>query len=213
MQHILIADDHSVTRRGLKEIVLEAFPDCEVLEASSWGEVRSMASERPWSLMLLDVLMPGPPILEVLAEVRDAHPKVPILVITALTEVEYVFEVMNAGANGLVHKHFASDDLLQAIVAVSQGGNYLHPATAIEVAEALRRSAAPEPQQPHELLSGRELEVLKGIAKGLTVKELAWELQLSDKTVATYLKRIRDKAGLSSHVEIARYALQHGLVR
>jgi two-component system invasion response regulator UvrY len=153
--------------------------------------------------------MPGGSVVDVIRAIRATKQEVPILILTAATEVEYVVETMRAGANGLIHKHRASDDLLAAALAVANGGTYVHPETAAAVAAALRERSA---SALHEKLSKRELEIFRLIAVGRAVKEVAATLGLSDKTVATYLARIRAKTHLSTHVEIARYALQHGLV-
>jgi DNA-binding NarL/FixJ family response regulator len=209
MRHVLVADDHEVTRRGLREILVDAFGDVEVCEAARGTEVLERLEERPWDLILLDVRMPGPNICDVITRIRSEMPTTPVLALTAWTEIEYVIETMKAGANGLIHKHHAADELLQAIKVVLDGGSYLHPETAAAIAASLRDVEAPK---PHHKLSVRELEIFKQIALGKAVKEIAADLQLSDKTVATYLARIREKTGLTSHVEIARYALQHGIV-
>ena len=209
MRYVLIADDHEVTRRGMREIVHEAFPEVEILEAADGPGVRSQLTARPWDLILLDIMMPGSNVLETLARIREMHPSVPVLVLTAVTEVEYVVQTMKAGANGLIHKHHAADELLGAIKRVADGGTYLHAETAIAIATSLR---ATEPARPHKDLSARELEIFRLIALGQAIKEIADELGISDKTVATYLARIREKTGLSSPVAIARYALKNGLV-
>lgn len=209
MKHVLIADDHAVTRRGLRGILCEAFADLEVSEAADAPSVLATLPRAPWDLVLLDAIMPGGTILELLTEVRAKSPTVPILVLTAATELEYVVQTMKAGANGLIHKHRAPDELLDAVRAVAAGGRYLHPDTATEIAASL---AEAKEEPAHARLSARELEIFRLIAVGRAVKEVAADLGLSDKTVATYLGRIREKTGLTSHVEIARYALQNGLV-
>jgi len=208
MRNILIADDHAVTRRGIREILHEAFPQVVIQEAADAEGLLAVLSDRPWDLVLLDALMPGGSVLETLARIRATHPQVPVLVLTAATEIEYLVHAMRAGANGLIHKHRASDDLLEAIKTVANGGNYIHPESALDLAATLRGDQA----LPHERLSGREREIFARIAQGRSVKEIAGELKLSDKTVATYLARIREKTGLNSHVEIARYALLHHVV-
>lgn len=209
MKHILIADDHEVTRRGIREIVRDAFPDATIAEASNAAAVHAQISAHPCDLLLLDIVMPGPSVLETLSKIRATHPALPVLVLTAAIELEYIVQTMKAGANGFIHKHRASDDLLAAIREVASGGTYLHSESAIAVAMSLR---AVKPALPHTRLSERELEIFKCIARGRAVKEVAGDLGISDKTVATYLARIREKTGLTSHVEIARYALQNGLV-
>lgn len=209
MRHVLIADDHAVTRRGLREILLDAFDGVNVEEVGDGDAALARLDTRPWDLILLDVMMPGPGILGVLARIRAFSPTLPVLVLTGTTEVQYVVETMRAGANGLIHKHHAADDLLRAIQQVADGGTYLHADTAVAVAKSLRSDASPA---RHQALSERELEVLCRIARGQSIKAIAFDLGLSGKTVATYLVRIRDKTGLAGHVEIARYALREGLV-
>ena len=210
MRSILIADDHEVTRRGLIEIVREEFGDVIIGEVCSIGGLAPTLTQRSWDMVLLDVLMPGGTVLEALAIVRELAPAVPILILTALTEVEYVTQTMRAGASGLIHKSEAGDDLVQAIRTVASGGTYLHPETAAAVASSLRADS--EQRAAHEVLSTREMEIFRRIAVGLAPKEVAAELGLSDKTVATYMARIRKKTGLLSPVEIARYALRHHIV-
>jgi two-component system invasion response regulator UvrY len=209
MRNILIADDHEVTRRGLRELLRDTYPHVTVVEAADSDAVLAQLDVQEWDLILLDVMMPGIGILALLAAIREKTTKVPILVLTAATEVQYVIETMKAGANGLIHKHRAADELVEAMGKVASGGTYLHPDTAVAVAAALRDETK---SLPHSRLSARELEIFRLIALGRAVKEVAAQLELSDKTVATYLARIREKTGLMSHVDIARYALHHGLV-
>lgn len=209
MRQVLIADDHAITRRGLRELLQDAYQGLQVVEVGDADAAIEQACRCDFDLALLDVLMPGPGILQVLARVRQARPAMPVLVLTGSSELQYVIETMQAGANGLIHKHRASDDLLEAIAKVVGGGTYLHADTAAEVASSLRQ----EPRtRPHERLSSREFEIFRLIALGRAIKEIASDLDLSDKTVATYLARIREKTGLTSHVEIARYSMQNGLV-
>lgn len=209
MQYVLIADDHEVTRRGVREILHDAFAGVVVAEAADAAGLLAQLHDRPWDLVLLDVMMPGSNVLATLAQVRAALATVPVLILTAATELEYVVQTMKAGANGLIHKHRASDELLVAITRVAGGGTYLHPDTAAAIAADLRDR---KPPACHDKLSHRELEIFRRIALGRAIKEIAGDLGLSEKTVATYLARIREKTGLISHVEIARYALREGLV-
>ena len=209
MRQVLIADDHAITRRGLRELLQDAYQGLQVVEVGDADAAIEQACRCDFDLALLDVLMPGPGILQVLARVRQARPAMPVLVLTGSSELQYVIETMQAGANGLIHKHHAADELLHAIQCVAGGGSYLHADTAVAVARALQTTKA---RLPHEGLSARELDVFCRIARGQAVKEIGFELHLSNKTVATCLARIREKTGLTGHVEMARYALQHRLV-
>jgi len=209
VNNVLVADDHEVTRRGVRSILEDAFARVDVQEVGNGASLLAALPTRAWDLILLDVMMPGESVIDLLRKIRAFSPTVPVLMLTAALELEYIIQTMRAGANGLIHKHRASDELLTAIKTVSAGGMYLHPETANAVAAALR---APEPGSLHQRLSLREREIFGLIAQGHSVKQIAVELRLSEKTVATYLARIRDKTGLSSHVDMARYALQHKLV-
>lgn len=208
-RHVLIADDHEVTRRGLREILADAWDDVETSEAADRRAILELLPAHPWALILLDVTMPGSSVIEILGQIRASSATVPVLVLTASTEIEHVIQTLRAGANGFVQKHRASGELLLAIKQVAAGGHYLGAENAVAVASALGKE---KPALPHDALSEREAQIFRSIALGRTVKEIAVDLGLSDKTVATYLGRIREKTGLSSHVDIARYALQHRLV-
>ncbi|WP_374571152.1 response regulator [Phenylobacterium sp.] len=212
MRRFLIAEDHSVTRRGVREILHDAFGDIEVGEAENVESLQAQLGHGRWDLILLDIFMPGGTFMDVLHLVRSIDGTVPVLVITAATELEYVVQSMRAGANGLVHKHMAADELVEAIRRVAEGGTYLHAETAAAIARSLQGGGQTPLESLHAKLSERELEVFRRLARGRAVKEIAGDLGISDKTVATYLARIREKTGLMSHVEITRYALQNGLV-
>ena len=209
MLHVLIADDHAVTRHGLRELLRDSFDGVDVVEVGDGHAVLAELPSRAWDLILLDVLMPGPGILELLRAIRAVNPSVPVLVLTASNETAYIVETMTAGANGLIHKHHAVDDLLEAVQSIADGGTYLHADAAMVIAKSLHGR---KPTLLHHDLSDRELDIFRRIALGRAIKEIGFDLGLSDKTVATYLARIREKTGLTSHVEIARYALKNGLV-
>lgn len=209
MRYVLVADDHAITRRGVRETLADAFEDIEVHEAENETSVLEVLDTHPWTCIFLDIMMPGRGIVELIKTIRTRHREVPILVLTALTEIEYVVQTLQAGANGILHKHRAAEDLVEAFEQASNGGKYLHPETANAVAKSIGQ---PPPTLPHESLSPRELDIFRRIALGGALKEIAAELSLSEKTVATYLARIREKTGLSSYVDIARYALQNGVV-
>ncbi len=208
LTRVLVADDHAVTRRGIRELLRDGFGDVEIEEVATADEVLARVEAHRWDLVLLDILMPGPGIFDVLAGIRESDEHVPILILTAVIETDYVVQCMRGGANGVIHKSRAADELISAVRRVADGGTYMHPETAMEVALDMRRKS----HLPHEDLSDREMQVFRLLALGRTVKEVGGELGISDKTVATYVIRIREKTGLRSHVEIARYALQHGLV-
>ena len=209
VRHVLVADDHEITRRGMRELISEAFQEAEIIEAGDAKDVRHHLPTRSWNLILLDVRMPGGTILELIEDVRTKNSTVPILVLTAVTEVEYAIQTMKAGANGFIQKHHAAEELLSAIEAVTSGQTYLHSETQGQIAEATIHA---RDQPLHFKLSERELDILRAIASGQSVKEVGSALYISEKTVATHISRIRSKTGLRSYVDMARYALRHSLV-
>jgi two-component system, NarL family, invasion response regulator UvrY len=206
---VLIADDHEVLRRGLKDILADEFPKLRVTEARNAQEALEAARQQSWDLALLDIKMPGRSGLEVLEELKRLHPKMPVVIISAFPEEEYALRAFKLGALGYVSKEGASDELLAAVRKALAGGRYVTPALAEKLAATL---SGETPVTPHETLSNRELEVLRLIAAGKTLKEVAAELNLSEKTVGTYRLRLAKKMSLSTNVELARYALQHKLV-
>ena len=207
--NILIADDHAVVRRGLKDILADEFEMLHTSEACNAQETLEAARKQEWDIALLDIKMPGRSGLEVLEELKKLHPKMPVVMLSAFPEEDYALRAFKLGAAGYVSKESASDELFTAIRKALAGGRYVTSSLAEKLAATL---SGDSPLTPHELLSNRELEVLRLIAAGKTIKETAGELSLSEKTVATYRLRISKKMGLSTNVELTRYALQHKLV-
>ena len=208
MTRVLIADDHEVTLRGIHALVQEAFEEVSIDAATDYPTLMTALQGRRYDLLILDLLMPGANVMDALREIRARHAELPILILTAVTELEYVFETMKVGANGLIHKHRAAGELVTAIRQVASGADYLHPETAAAIASSVRPV---DTTLLHTRLSQREFEIFCAIARGKALKEIAGDLSLSDKTIATYLGRIREKTGLTTYVDIARYALQQGL--
>jgi two-component system invasion response regulator UvrY len=209
MTRILIADDHELLRRGLKGILAEVYKDLEVGEAGDGRHALEMAQKQKWDIVLLDINMPGRGGIEVLQDLRQLYPTLPVLVLSAFPEKDYAIRAFKLGAAGYVSKQSASGELLAAVKKALAGGRYVTPL----LGEALAAMLAGEaPVAPHELLSNRELQVLRMVALGKALKEIAAELSLSEKTIGTYRMRISQKMGLSTNVEIARYATLHKLV-
>jgi len=209
MTRILIADDHELLRRGLKGILAEVYKDLEVGEAGDGRQALEMAQKQKWDIVLLDINMPGRGGIEVLQDLKQLYPSLPVVVLSAFPEKDYAVRAFKLGAAGYVSKQSASGELLAAVKKALAGGRYVTPL----LGEALAAMLAGEaPVAPHELLSNRELQVLRMVALGKTLKEIAAELSLSEKTIGTYRMRISQKMGLSTNVEIARYATLHKLV-
>ena len=208
MTRVLIADDHEIVRRGLKDLLADAFSKIKMGEARTSQEALDLAQREEWDIVLLDINMPGRSGLEVLEDLRRLRPALPVLVLSASPEQDYAVRVLKLGASGYLTKQSASDELLAAIRKSLAGGKYVTATLAENLAAQLSGDA---PDAPHEALSNRELQVLRLIASGKTVKEIAADLSLSEKTIGTYRTRISEKLHLATNVELTRYALQHKL--
>ena len=209
MTRVLIADDHEIVRCGLRDILTTRLGKVAVSEAKDAGEAINLLIEKEWDLVLLDINMPGRSGLEVLEQAQRLRPKTPVLVLTSYPEDQFALRAFKLGASGYITKQSVSDELITAVKRVLAGGKYVTASLAERFASCVGETGE---QSPHEALSNRELQVLRLIAVGKSVKETAEELALSEKTIATYRTRIAEKLGLKTNVEIARYALKHGLV-
>ena len=209
MMRILIADDHTVVRHGVCGILNKAFGNLEVQEAKDSREALQLILEHEFDLILLDINMPGRSGLDVLEEARRIRPKTPVLVLSAYPEEEFAVRAFKLGASGYLNKQSAFDELVAAVKKALAGGKYVTAALSEKLAGILGNEFE---QAPHEALSTREFQVLRLVATGKTIKEIASELALSEKTVGVYRSRIAAKMGLSTNVDLARYALKHKLV-
>jgi len=209
MIHVLIADDHAIVRRGLKQIISDT-KDIRVKdEAETCAEVLHKALSETYDVILLDISMPGRGGVDVLKELRSLEIHTPVLILSIFPEEQYAIRALRAGASGYLTKSCAPELLIEAIRRVASGKKYVSEA----VAERLIRSIGVEKENSgHERLSDREYEVMKGIALGKSVKELAEELMLSVKTVSTYRTRVLEKMHMKNNAELIRYALEHQLV-
>lgn len=206
---VLIVDDHAIVREGLKRILADA-PELRVAgEAASGTEAIRLVREGSWDVMLLDISLPGANGLEVLRAVKDHAPKLPVLVLTMYPEDQYALRMLRAGAAGYLTKEGAPGQLVTAIRKVAAGGKYISPAVAEKLAWELERRKQPA---THEDLSNREFEILRLIASGKTVSQIAQDLHLSVKTVSTYRMRLLTKLNMKSNAELTHYAIKGGLV-
>ena len=206
---VLIVDDHAIVREGLKRILADA-PELHVAgEAASGTEAIRLVREGSWDVMLLDVSLPGANGLEVLRAVRECVPQLPVLVLTMYPEDQYAIRMLRAGAAGYLTKEGAPGQLVTAIRKVAAGGKYISPAVAEKLAWELERRKQPA---THEDLSNREFEILRLIASGKTVSQIAQDLHLSVKTVSTYRMRLLTKLNMKSNAELTHYAIKGGLV-
>jgi DNA-binding NarL/FixJ family response regulator len=205
---VLIADDHAILRRGLKEILVREMDGVTCGEAEDAQQALTEVQQHAWDLVILDITMPGRSGLDVLSDLQRTQPKLPVLVLSMHAEDQYGKRVLKAGAAGYMNKESAPEELIKAIQKVLSGGRYVSPALAEKLALALHQDAGPA----HEILSSREFEILRMIASGKTVTQIAAELHLSPTTVSTYRTRILGKMNMATTAELIRYALQTHLV-
>jgi DNA-binding NarL/FixJ family response regulator len=205
----LLVDDHALLRRGLRELLAEEFPGAEFGEAGTGPDALDAVARATWTLVVLDVSIPGRDGLDVLDTLHAGYPDLFVLVLSVHDEEQYAMRALRAGAAGYVTKETAPQELCRAVRKILSGGKYVSPDLAEKLADNLARGAN---RAPHELLSNRELQVLKLIAAGKSVKEIGVELHLSEKTISTYRTRILDKMNLQSSAELMRYALKAKLV-
>jgi DNA-binding NarL/FixJ family response regulator len=206
---ILLTDDHAVVRHGLKQILAEEFRRAIFGEARNAQEALDLVWKEHWDVVVLDITMPGRSGLEVLREIKKSKPRVPVLVLSMHPENQFAVRVLKRGASGYMTKESAADELVGAIKKVLAGGRYVSTSLAEKLATYL---AADTPKAPQELLSDREFQVLRLIASGKIVSEIAKELSLSVKTISTYRTRILEKMRLRNNAELMHYAMQHQLV-
>jgi two-component system, NarL family, invasion response regulator UvrY len=209
MIRILIADDHSIVRRGLREILTRDLQGVICGEAKDAHQVLAQIESQVWDLVILDVTMPGRSGLDVLRDLKTLRPKLPVLVLSMHPEDQYGKRILKAGASGYMNKESAPEDLIKAIRKVLSGGRYVSPALAERLAVDLDNDAA---QPAHAGLSDREFEVLRMIGSGKTVTQIAEELHLSAATISTYRSRILEKMKMTSTAELMHYALHNRIV-
>ena len=208
MIRVLIADDHQIVREGLRRLVAEQ-PDMHVVaEASSGDELLHHVQVMQVDVVVLDISMPGPSPTEILAVLGGRDPRVETVVLSMHPEEQYAVRLMRAGAAAYLTKDRSPEHLVAAVRKASSGGRYITPSLAEHLAAAFDRPAT----LPHEQLSERELQVLRLLASGKSVKRIAASLELSPKTVSTYRARMLEKLELRTTADLIRYALSHGLV-
>ncbi len=209
MIRIVIADDHAMLRGGLK-LLLESEATMRLVgEASNGGEALEVVKKTRPDVLLLDVSMPGRGGLDIVKELKQDQPGLHILMLTAHPEDHYAIRCLRNGADGYLTKDQAVDRLVEAIRKVQSGGKYVSPQLAEQMAFSLQIDYG---NAPHEALSDREFQVLRMIASGLTVSEIASELNLSVKTISTYRTRILEKMDFRNNSQITHYCLQEGLI-
>lgn len=209
MIRVFVADDHELFRAGLKEILQDAEDIVVAGEAARGEEAVAAIKEGEYDVLILDITMPGLHWLEVINQVHEVKPNLPVFILTMHPEEQYALRALRAGVAGYLTKNVAPDELVQAIRRVAQGRRYLGEALAEHLANYVTEDRG---TMPHEQLTDREYEVMCLIATGHNATQIAKTLGLSIKTISTYRTRILDKMGLENNAELIRYVLEHNLL-
>jgi len=206
---ILIADDHAIVREGLKQIVAEEKDILVAGEAGNAAELMELLEKEKWSLVVLDINMPGKSGLEALKDIKRLYPDLPVLILTMFSEDQYGIRAIKAGASGYLKKVSAPTELVIAIRKIVSGGKYINPSLAEKLAEKFGDT---DKAALHEKLSDREYQIMCNIALGKTAEDIAQDLSLSINTVYTYRNRILEKMSMKSNVELTQYVLRNKLI-
>ncbi|HVN70555.1 MAG TPA: response regulator transcription factor [Desulfomonilia bacterium] len=209
MIRVLVADDHPIVREGVKQILSETSDIVVAHEASTGHEAIDSVWKNEYDVVLLDISMPGRDGLETLRDLKNIKPKTPVLILSIYPEEHYAVRVLRGGASGYVTKSSAPDELISAIRKVASGGRYISPTLAERLTYELDRDLS---RPLHESLSDREYQVMRMIASGKAIKEIASDLCLSIKTVSTYRSRIFEKLGIGNNAALVLYAVQNKLI-
>jgi DNA-binding NarL/FixJ family response regulator len=207
--HVLIADDHAVVRRGLREILADALPGADFTEVGNGDEVLGNLGKSQTSMLVLDINMPGRSGMDVLRDVKHTYPRLPVIILSCQPEDQYAVRCLRAGAAAYINKESASEELAMAAKKILGGGRYVSASLAEKLAANLDVSV----DKPlHELLSDREHEVMRLIASGTPLTDIGERLHVSVKTISSYRARIMEKMQMKSNAELTRYAITHKLI-
>lgn len=205
----LLVDDHAIVRDGLRQVLGDAFPDAAIAEAGDAKTAVDFAVKTKPDIVLLDISLPGQNGLEILKQIKALQPEAKVLILTMHPEDQYAVRVLKAGASGYLTKEIASEEVATAVKKILAGGCYVSSSLAENLASSLDASAQ---RTLHERLSDREYQILRMIGIGKSVKEIAYELSLSIKTISTYRARVLAKLKFKGNADVIRYAIRERLV-
>jgi two-component system invasion response regulator UvrY len=211
MYRVLLVDDHPALRKGMKSILEDAIAGIHVSEAGDGERALAVLGEpdaKPFDVVVLDLTMPGRSGIDLLAEIKHRYPTTPVLILSFHGEEQFAVRALRAGASGYLTKTTAPELLVVAVNKLARGGRYISDTLADRLAADVGQKNA---GAPHERLSDREFEVMRGIASGQSVSEIAEHMKLSVKTVSTYRARLLEKLGMETNAEVTRYAIQNDL--
>lgn len=210
MLHILIADDHAIVRKGLRQILLEQYTSAVIDESADAESLIRKIIGNKWDVVICDMSMPGRSGFDALNQIKQIHPDLPVLIMSVYPEDQYALRVLKSGAAGYLGKETIHDDIVQAIETVRQGKKFITPGVAQKLAESFNTGVTE--LSLHESLSDREFLVFKLLAAGKSVTEISSQLFLSVTTVSTYRSRIMDKMSMRTNADLTRYAIEHRLI-
>lgn len=208
MIRILIADDHTIVRKGILQILKTDFSTAFIDEASTAEELIEKSIKGNWDIIVTDISMPGRSGLDALQQIKISKPSVPVLILSMYPEEQYALRVLKAGASGYLNKEVAPDQLITAIKEILSGRKYITPSVAETLTAHLIKDNV---KLPHQYLSNREFEVMKLLASGKSISEIADLLMLSISSVSTYRARIFLKMNVSNTAALTLYVLEHKL--
>jgi DNA-binding NarL/FixJ family response regulator len=207
---ILIADDHTIVREGVKLLLTEAYPDAEIRDVSDSVDLMKRVYKENWDVIVCDISMPpGDSGLESVKQIKEHSPKTPVIILSMHEPDHYAVRAIKAGAMGYLTKDAATRELITAVDRVLSGKKYLSPEVADALADAFEHH---DQEKSIESLSDRELEVFKLLASGKSIADIAKELVLSSNTVSTFRARIFEKMGFQNNLELIRFAVDHKLI-
>ncbi len=206
---VLIADDHTIVREGLKRILLEAFPFCEITDVCDGADLLKKALHEKWDIIISDITMPGQSGIEVLKQIKEYAPNIPVLMLSMHAPEQYAVRAIKAGASGYLTKESAPFELVNAVEKILGGRKYITAQVAEVLAESIEQNID---KPPHEILSDREFEVLKLIAQGQTISKIGEILILSVNTISTYRTRIMEKLNIHNNADLVKYSMKHNLI-
>jgi two-component system, NarL family, invasion response regulator UvrY len=209
MLRILIADDHTIVRKGLRQILLDEFPTAEIEEVADAEALIQKVMSAQWDVVMSDLSMPGRSGLDALQQIKLSHPNLPVLILSIHSEDQYALRALKSGASGYLSKDTAPDELVKAVQRVLLGKKYIPQGIAEKLAGTFSSDAA---LNPHESLTDREFDVMKLLANGKSVTEIAEMLSLSATTLSSYRTRIMAKMNLKSNADLTKYALENKLI-
>lgn len=207
--NVLLLEDHPIFRFGVRQVVVQHWPDAAISEASTLAEALDVVQQQAIDIAVVDLNLPDSEGIEVVSKLRRAVPGLRILVLSLNAEAAYARRALQLGAAGYLAKDRATEELIQAIDRIAAGSRYITATLAEELADLVtsdRKGA------PHEELSAQEFRVMIHLAEGLRITDIATAMHLSPKTVSTYRSRVLEKLGIGSNAEVARYCLTHRLL-